>query len=91
MADSKDTAGAASAAPTPAPAPLTADAAVGTQSLALAQAAVLAKEQHVDDGDEGGHYVVNGVDVNAYGKPIKQGKDGKWELVNPDDARDMRG
>ena len=86
MAESKDTAGAS-----PAPAPLTADPAVGTQSLALAQAAVLAKEQHVDEGDEGGHYLVNGVHVNAYGKQVKQGKDGKWELVNPDDARDMRG
>ncbi len=85
MADNtEDTAGAS-----PAPAPLTADAAVGTQSLALAQAAVLAKEQHVDEGDEGGHYMIGDQHVNAYGKQIKQGKGGKWELVNPDDRRDM--
>ena len=62
------------------PAPVVLDP-VNAQSKALADAAVLAEKQHTDDGDEGGHYVVNGRDVNANGDPIKKNAKGKWEVI----------
>jgi hypothetical protein len=65
---------------TPAPAPVLLDP-VNAQSKALADAAVLAEKQHTDEGEEGGHYIVNGVDVNSDGKPIKKNARGKWDVI----------
>lgn len=45
---------------------------IANQSLALSEAAKLAEEQSIDEGEPGGHYIVNGVHVNADGEPIKK-------------------
>lgn len=53
--------------------PLQGDALATEQARqkALADAQAEAEKKRLDEGEEGGHYIVNGVHVNANGDPLK--------------------
>lgn len=48
------------------------DMAANTTSRALSDAAKLAEEQSIDEGEEGGHYIVGGIHVDSEGRPLKK-------------------